>query len=152
VSRSNLAKVAMRLKLAPLIQLGRGEEMAGGRQRAALLADCMESFIGAIYLDGGWETARAFVVSVFEEEFSRADMSDRFWDYKSRLQVHCQAELKTLPVFRVIRESGPDHKKEFEIEVLIGGEIMGSGVGLSKKEAEQMAARGALYRLGVHLG
>jgi ribonuclease-3 len=144
VSKRCLSRVARNLEIGPIVRLGRGEEMAGGRQRTALLADCLEALIGAVYLDSGWDTARQVVGTIFQDEFSRADVSIRAWDYKSRLQDYCQARRIALPDFRVIKESGPDHQKEFEVEVLVEGQVRGTGRGRSKKEAEQLAAREAL--------
>lgn len=144
VSKRCLSRVARDLDIASAIRLGRGEEMAGGRQRAALLADCLEALIGAVYLDRGWDMARAVVDTVLKDEFSRADVAVRSWDYKSRLQDICQARRIALPDFRVAKESGPDHQKVFEVEVSVEGKVIGTGQGRSKKEAEQLAAREAL--------
>ncbi|MBI4559898.1 MAG: ribonuclease III [Candidatus Hydrogenedentes bacterium] len=148
VNRRSLVRVAQRLDIAEVIRLGKGEELSGGRQRAALLADCLEALIGAVYLDGGWEAARAFVLRVFEEELTRVGPSDRTWDFKSRLQQYCQAAHIALPQFIVVRSEGPDHLKQFEVEVLLRGCPVGRGRGLSKKEAEQNAARAALEHEG----
>jgi ribonuclease III len=148
VNRRCLARIARDLDIAPAIRLGRGEELAGGRQRSALLADCLEALIGAMYLDQGWTGAQAFIVQVFGGELARAESTDRMWDFKSRLQLYCQAERMPLPLFTVVRSEGPDHRKEFEIEVVLRGEASGRGIGRSKKEAEQNAAREALLKVG----
>lgn len=152
VNRSCLARIGRELGIAVAVRLGKGEESAGGRQRTALLADCLEAMIGAVYLDQGWEAAHQFVVSVFEEEFEQTAEAEVGWDYKSRLQHLCQAERIPLPQFDVVKSAGPDHKKEFEVEVYLRGEPAGRGTGLSKKEAEQNAARVAVenerWRLG----
>lgn len=152
VNRRTLAKVALHLGLAPVIRLGKGEEQSGGRQRKALLADCLEALIGALYLDRGWDAAKAFVVRVFEEELVRAQTSESVWDFKSRLQNYCQGRHEALPEFEVIRSEGPDHRKEFEVEVRLGGMAVGTGRGLTKKEAEQNAAREALAHEGQLVG
>jgi ribonuclease-3 len=144
VNRRCLARIGHALDIAPAIRLGKGEESAGGRQRTALLADCLEAMIGAVYLDQGWEAAHHFVVATFEKEFELATGAEVGWDFKSRLQHLCQAERIPLPQFEVVRSEGPDHKKEFEVEVYLRGEPAGRGFGLSKKEAEQNAARMAL--------
>jgi ribonuclease III len=144
VGRRCLARVAGQLGLAAAIRLGKGEELSGGRERAALLEDCMEAVIGAIHLDQGWDAVREFVGRVFGEEMDRAARLDRLWDFKSRLQHLCQARKEGLPSFRVVRSEGPDHRKEFEVEVLVQGAPMGRGTGMSKKEAEQQAAKAAL--------
>jgi ribonuclease-3 len=151
VNRRCLARIADVLNIAPAIRIGKGEEMSGGRQRAALLADCIEAMVGALYLDRGWDAARDFVARVFQAEFRRELAADRMWDFKSRLQNYCQAEHIALPTFVVVRSEGPDHRKEFEVEVIIRGEPVGRGKGLTKKEAEQNAARAALERQGLCL-
>lgn len=144
VNRRVLAAVAARLDFASAIRLGRGEEKTGGRERKALLADCIESVIGALYLDSGWSTAKKFVVRTFHEEIERIRTSEKIWDYRSRLQNYCQAKRLTLPEFEVIRTEGPDHRKRFNVQVRLRGEVIGLGAGTSKKAAEQMAARAAL--------
>ena len=151
VNRHSVARVAHELGIEPLILLGRGEEACGGRRRASLAADCMEALIAAVYLDCGWVAAREFVARVFEGEFLQSGASNRVWDYKSRLQNLCQAGHVGLPRFEVIRSEGPDHLKEFEVEVYVRGAAAGRGRGRSKKEAEQNAAREALEREGVVL-
>jgi len=148
VNRKNAARVGLELDIAPAIRLGKGEELSGGRGRISLIADCIEALIGAIYLDSGWECERDFVVRIFRGELDRAHEFNRVWDFKSRLQNHCQAEHIGLPVFELIRSDGPDHKKEFEIMAWVGGVPSGTGRGASKKEAEQNAARAALEQLG----
>jgi len=149
VNQQCLAQVAERLQIAPVIRLGKGEEMSGGRNRAALLADCLESLIGAVYLDKGWEGVRRFVVTVFHPELERVSGADAGWDHKSRLQHYCQAEKIPLPRFELVRSEGPDHQKQFEVEVFLRGVAAGRGSGLSKKEAEQNAARVALSKEGI---
>jgi len=149
VNRRTVARVARELDIAPAIRLGKGEERSGGRERTSLIADCLESLIGAIYLDSGWQVAHDFVIRAFADELGRAHEADRVWDFKSRLQNYCQAEHIDLPNFRVVRSEGPDHEKEFEIEVHLRGQAVGRGRGLSKKEAEQRAARQALENEGM---
>lgn len=146
VNRKAVARVGAALGIAPSIRLGKGEERSGGRGRDSLLADCLEALIGALYLDSGWEAARNFVLRAFQQEFVAAHGAALDWDYKSRLQNHCQARQLGLPRFEVVRADGPDHQKEFEVEVTLGGEPRGRGMGRSKKEAEQNAAREALDR------
>ena len=148
VNRRCLARLAGELEIASAIRLGKGEEQAGGRQRASLLADCIEALLGALYLDQGWESARAFVSRVFAGEFERELSAKKIWDFKSRLQNYCQAERIPLPHFEVVRSEGPDHRKRFEVEVSLRGEPVGRGRGTTKKEAEQNAARAALEHEG----
>jgi ribonuclease-3 len=150
VNRRTVARVGQQLDLAPVIRLGKGEELSGGRDRSALVGDCLEALIGAIYLDGGWPEAQAFVNRTFEDEVLEAAKSNRLWDYKSRLQNYCQGERMSLPQFEVVGAVGPDHQKEFEVEVWLRGEPVGRGRGPSKKEAEQQAARAALEHEGYN--
>lgn len=152
VNRRCVARVAQKLNIAPAIRLGKGEELSGGRDRGSLLADCLEALIGAVYLDGGWHAAHEFVVRIFQDEFDRAHELDQVWDFKSRLQNHCQSKRMALPQFNLVRSEGPDHRKEFEVEVLLQGEPKGRGRGTTKKEAEQNAAREALEQDGLHYG
>ena len=151
VNRRMVARVGTALGIAPHIRLGKGEERSGGRGRDALLADCTEALIGALYLDSGWEAAHAFVVRAFHTELERAEASDLVFDFKSRLQNYCQGLQIGLPRFEVIHSEGPDHKKVFEVEVFLRGEAAGRGRGNSKKEAEQNASREALRREGIDL-
>lgn len=148
VKKESLARVADTLGIAPLIRLGKGEESGGGRRRRALLADCVEAIIAAVYLDQGWQTAQGFVVRVFGDALQVAASEKPVWDFKSRLQVYSQAENGAVPEFRIVRETGPDHAKEFDVEVRIQGESAGRGRGRTKRDAEQAAAREALIELG----
>ena len=149
VSTTTLARQAERLDLGEHLLLGRGEEKTGGRRKQALLADGYEALIAAIYLDGGIEPARAFIVREFADPIDDV-RSPEFWgrDYKSALQELVQARDLPLPEYRVAAESGPDHRKLFQVEVRVRGELLGEARGASKKDAEQEAARQALARLG----
>lgn len=148
VNRKSVARVGRALSITPHIRLGKGEELSGGRGRVALVADCMEALLGAIYLDQGYEAARRFVVEVFSDEVATARESKLHGDYKSRLQNHCQAERIALPQFILVGSEGPDHQKRFDVEVIVRGGAMGRGTGTTIKEAEQQAAREALIREG----
>ena len=129
VNRRCVARVAQRLDIAPAIRLGRGEELSGGRERDSLLSDCLEALIGAVYLDCGWHVAQEFVVRIYQDEFDRVHELDQVWDYKSRLQNYCQGNRIPLPQFVVVLSEGPDHRKEFLVEVLLNGKPMGRGRG-----------------------
>lgn len=148
VNRKCVARVGKALGIAPHIRLGKGEELSGGRGRIALMADCMEALIGAIYLDQGYPAAQAFVVAVFSDEVAAARKTSFHGDYKSRLQNYCQSKRYALPRFDCIRSEGPDHQKEFEVEVFVRDQPVGRGVGRTIKEAEQRAAREALQHEG----
>jgi ribonuclease-3 len=148
VSTSTLARQAERLHLGDHLLLGRGEEKTGGRRKQALLADGYEALIAAVYLDGGIEHARAFIVREFApllEEARRLGVAGQ--DDKSSLQELLQSRDLPLPEYRLVGTLGPDHSKLFEIEVLVKGERLAVATGPSKKEAEQEAARLALDAL-----
>ncbi len=148
VSTTSLAEVAERLDLGDYMILGRGEEKTGGRRKQALLADTCEALIAAIYLDGGLEPARQFILREMGDAVEAAGQpgySGR--DHKSRLQEALQARGRPLPYYRVAGEAGPEHRKLFHVEVLVGGEAIAQGVGRTKKEAEQDAAKAALAGL-----
>ncbi len=148
VSTATLARQAERLALGDHLLLGRGEEKTGGRRKQALLADTYEALIAAIYLDGGVEHARAFIVREFGsmlDEVQRDGVGGQ--DYKSALQELLQSRDLPLPDYRLVGSVGPDHRKQFEIEVSVRGESLATATGASKKEAEQEAARAALEKL-----
>ena len=148
VSTTSLAELAERLELGDHMILGRGEEKTGGRRKQALLADTCEALIAAIYLDGGLEPARQFIMRELGdviEQAGRPDYSGR--DHKSRLQEALQGLGRPLPIYRVVGEVGPDHRKLFHIEVHVGTEMLAQGTGRTKKEAEQEAAKAALGAL-----
>jgi len=148
VSTTTLARQAERLNLGEHLLLGRGEEKTGGRHKQALLADGYEALIAAIYLDGGIEHARAFIVRQFApllDDARRAGVAGQ--DFKSALQELLQARELPLPEYRLVAAVGPDHRKQFEIEVVVRGEPLASATGSSKKDAEQEAARAALEKL-----
>jgi ribonuclease-3 len=150
VSEASLAKAARRMKLGRLLRLGKGEELSKGREKHSLLADALEALIAAVYLDGGLEASRAFTLRVLEEELSATHTQRArpgLDDYKTHLQEVCQKRFETLPQYAIVRESGPDHEKIFEVELRIQGTMRGIGRGHSKKEAEQMAAKEALAQL-----
>jgi len=151
VSTATLARQAERLGLGDHLLLGRGEEKTGGRRKQALLADGYEALLAAIYLDGGVEHARAFIVREFGgliDDVRRGGVSKQ--DYKSTLQELLQSRELPLPEYRLVGTLGPDHRKRFEIEVVVRGERLASATGPSKKEAEQEAARMALRELHLN--
>lgn len=147
VSEGTLARVAKGIDLGNFLFLGKGEEITLGREKSSLLADALEAVIAAIYLDRGFQAAREVVLKEFELPLQETNRPDQSSDYKTELQEQCQELFEALPVYQVIQESGPDHKKTFEVEIRIQGELFGTGAGKSKKEAEQRAAQGALEQL-----
>ena len=149
VSTATLARQAERLDLGEHLLLGRGEEKTGGRRKQALLADGYEALIAAIYLDGGIEHVRAFIVREFAPlltEVQRHGIAGS-QDYKSALQELLQGRDQPLPEYRLVGTMGPDHRKLFQVEVVVNGEALAESTGPSKKEAEQDAARAALDKL-----
>ena len=148
VSTVSLAKLAGGIDLGRFLLLGRGEEKTGGRNKHAILADCFEALIASIYLDGGTDAARTFIVSIFGplitsggDQVAEASFTD---DWKSALQEWLQANNRGLPMYQVAAVDGPDHRKRFDVEVLVGGASVGRAQGRSKKDGEQQAAKMAL--------
>lgn len=138
VSGEALAAVAQRLGLPDRVRLGAGEEGSGGRQRVGLAASVFESVIGAVYLDGGFEVVRDLILRVLHDELDATATAPRK-SAKSLLQEWAQAEKHGLPVYRVIEEHGPEHHRDFVVEVEAAGRAT-RGAGLSKREAEEEAA------------
>ena len=151
VSATSLARLGERLNLGEHLILGRGEEKTGGRLKQALIADCYEALIAAVYLDGGIEPVREFIERQFGsliEEARRTGAEASFTeDYKSALQEWLQAQDRGLPAYRLVAELGPAHRRLFEVEVIVNGEPVARAEGRSKKEAAQAAAKAALAAL-----
>ena len=151
VSAASLTRLAADIDLGRYVLLGRGEEKTGGRRKHAILADGFEALIAAIYLDGGIDAAREFIVSLFGplltgagDQAAEASFTE---DWKSALQEALQKAGLGLPQYRLASAEGPDHRKRFDVEVVVGGEVWGRATGRSKKDAEQHAAREASDRL-----
>lgn len=148
VSEATLATAARRLDLGRLLQLGRGEERTGGREKESILANTLEAVLAAVYLDGGLEAARGFALKALAQELREAAGQEAgavlAGDYKTRLQEWCQRRYDSVPQYVMERETGPDHQKTFEVEVVVQGRALGRGTGRSKKEAEQAAAQQAM--------
>ena len=134
---------AQQIQLGKYLRLGKGEERSGGRQRPSILSDAFEAVIAAIYLDGGLEAARAFILPFVTEGKPAGE------DYKTRLQEVVQQNPEERLRYVVAGESGPDHDKHFVVEVLLNSNCIGRGEGHSKKIAEQQAARQALELMGL---
>jgi ribonuclease-3 len=148
VSSANLVKYAERINLGEYLQLGKGEEKTGGRAKQALLVDALEAIIGAIYLDSGIEEVRRVILNFFEPQIEDVGNSDRqLKDFKTALQEELQAQHRARAEYGVTSEDGPDHQKLFTVEVAVNGESLAQGIGLTKKAAEQAAARQALERI-----
>ena len=152
VSESGLAAIAGHLGLGGWLKLGKGEDRSGGRTKASILADAFEAVVAAVYLDGGFPAAWDLVGRVLDERIEKVEFKG-FHDHKTRLQEAAQAKLKTTPTYDVVAELGPDHDKRFIIEVILMDRVWARAIGRSKKEAEQMAAAEANFRLeGSDLG
>jgi len=143
VSEESLAKIAEELDLGAFLFLGKGERKTQGMKKPSLLSDALEALIAALYLDGGLEASAKMVLRHFEAPLKGLD-EEQLFDYKTTLQEQAQKAFKSLPVYRMRGETGPDHDKAFEIEVLVAGRPCGSGIGKTKKSAEQQAAKAAL--------
>ncbi len=148
VCEPSLVELAHELEFSKLIRLGRGEEIAGGRKRPALLADVCEAFIGALYLDQGFEAVDRFLARYVYPKI-KAGAFNKVIDYKSQLQEYVQHDNLGDLVYQIVSEKGPAHSRQFMARVALNGQTLGMGTGRSKKEAEQQAAKQALQKLNV---
>jgi len=152
VSSANLVKYAERIRLGSYLQLGKGEEKTGGRMKQALLVDGLEAVLGAIYLDSGIDQARRVMLRFLEPQMEDVGESERqMMDFKTELQEQLQARHQGNIEYSVTSEEGPAHEKLFTVDVTIDGEFRARGAGLTKKAAEQAAARHALERMWAGL-
>ncbi len=144
VCEGSLHEVAKSLGLGRYLRLGKGEDAGGGRKRPSILADATEAMLAAVYLDGGMEAVRPIIRALILDK-EREKAADR--DYKTALQELVQRTPGAAVSYRLVRESGPDHCRSFEMEASVDGGVIGTGAGRTKKEAEQMAAKAALEKL-----
>lgn len=147
VDEAGLYEVALRLGLGEYLLLGKGEEQSRGREKPSILADTTEALIGAIYLDAGFDKAMEIIKGLFSSLLERVGTEELVHDFKSLLQEYSQQSCKTLPRYRLIKETGPAHDRSFQVELSLKGEVLAEGEGRSKKEAEQNAARAAFFCL-----
>lgn len=147
VCEKALSSYARKLGLGDCLLLGHGELRNGGAERPSILADAFEAVIAAIYLDGGLTPAETFILPYIQEELSQ-QRRPQFKDYKTMLQEIVQQNPEEQLAYRLVSESGPDHNKQFAVEVCLNSNVIGAGRGRSKKEAEQQAAREALKLMG----
>src|SRR5450755_2714090 len=153
VGQRHLLRVAEELQIGQYMRLGRGEEKSGGRNKASLLVDSLEAILAALYLDGGWTVARDFIVrTIVEPELAQMKLETSampVMDFKSALQEALQARGGSQPVYALVKEEGPEHKKTFTVEVRLPEPaiFVGRAQGATKKRAEQEAARQALEHL-----
>lgn len=144
VCEPTLALCTKEMDLGKYLFLGKGEDMTGGRKRKSILSDALEALIGSIYLDGGFASAKEFILRFILTDIEHKQL---FYDSKSILQEIVQAEFKEELSYRIIAETGPDHDKLFEVEALIGEQVIGTGEGRTKKSAEQEAAYHGILKL-----
>jgi len=147
VNEHSLADIARKLTIGDYLLLGKGEETSGGRTKPSILSNAFEALTAAIYLDCGFENAYDFIKAVFEPLIEEGTKTAIYRDYKTAVQEICQNRFKDIPKYMLTKESGPDHDKVFEVRLSLAGNIMTTGTGKSKKEAEQQAAKKALETL-----
>jgi len=158
VGQRHLLRVAEQLQIGTYMRLGRGEEKSGGRAKASLLVDALEAILAALYLDGGWQAARDFIVRVIlEPELARMNLENSVlpvMDFKSALQEALQASGRAQPIYVLVKEEGPEHRKTFTVEARLPEpdalQFVGRAQGATKKRAEQEAARQVLEHLQAH--
>jgi len=152
VCRETLAELASSLKLGAWLLLGRGEEASGGRAKASNLANALEALIGALYLDQGLAKARGFIVRQLRAELKRIKSGKIAPNYKALVQEFVQGEKKPTPLYRLVKATGPDHLRQFTVELVVEGKTLARGTGSSKKAAESQAARAAWEELRCNHG
>ncbi len=145
VCENSLVLVAKELQLGAYLKLGKGEEAGGGRTRPSINADAVEAVLAAVYLDGGIDEARRIIQRFILNNMAQAYEASR--DYKTALQELVQRKSGQVLTYHLVGEAGPDHAKQFTMEVRLNGQAVGQGTGHSKKEAEQMAAKAAIAKL-----
>ncbi len=147
VKESVLFDTASRLSLGKCLRLGRGEESTGGRQKKSILSDAVEALFGAIFLDSNYETAKSVILRLFSDKIDSIISKKEGHDFKSELQEKSQSMFGILPEYRIVKQEGEEHKKVFTVDVYINGQLCGSGIGKSKKDAQMNAAKEALEKL-----
>jgi len=145
VCEPSLAQIAHKIGLGEYLLLGKGEEQGGGRNRESILADAVESVIAACYLDGGMDAAKGFIRQFVLTNVPVSKLKNA--DYKTALQELVQQKRNQVLTYKLVGESGPDHDKQFVVELTLNGKTVGRGMGSSKKRAEQDAARDAMEKL-----
>lgn len=147
VCENSLHEIAKKWNLGQYIYMSKGEEITGGRERVSILADCVEAVIAAIYLDRGFDHVKSYILKNFCEIILRAIRNEITLDYKTKLQEILQKNGEVSIQYYLIKHEGPPHRRKFFVNVVVNNNLMGEGVGYSKKEAEQFAAKTALTRL-----
>jgi ribonuclease-3 len=147
VNEKGFTRLANDIKLGEYIFLSPAEERNKGRVKASILSDAFEAIMGAIYLESGMDAVKPIMLNIMEKSYKDINFGDLFSDYKTALQELTQALYASTPEYKLVRAFGPDHKKEFEIEIYIDNKIYGKAIGKSKKEAQQKVAKIALAKL-----
>ncbi len=147
VSEDSLAMIARQLHVDRYLLIGKGEENTGGREKKALLADCMEALFAACYLDSGFEAAKSFIMRYLEQQIRAVLDDDYHRDYKTSLQEYMQKRWRKVPSYTLVKKTGPEHDFTFFVEVDVNGRVFGPASGANKKQAEQMAAKLAYDQL-----
>ena len=148
VSEPILAKISRQIGVGKFLMLSRGEVMSGGRNREPILADSFEAILGAVYIDSNLDEARVFALSHIKQYIDHIEENEDILDFKSILQEYVQKEFRTVPTYELVAERGPDHMKEFEIQVIVGN-YKEKAVARNKKKAEQLSAKALCIKLGV---
>ena len=148
VNEKTLAILARALHLQDNVRLGKGEAQTGGNEKASILSSTFEALIAAVYLDGGFNAVYPVVRHIFAPLFVEERELMSFYDHKTQLQEIVQARWKVTPSYHLVESHGPDHAKTFQIEVRMNGKVLAVAIGSSKKEAEQNAAKAAIFGLG----
>ncbi len=151
VNEKGFEKLALDLSIGDALFLSQAEENNGGRKKASLLSDAFEALMGAMYLEAGLDRVKTFVENLLEKNYKEINMQSIFKDYKTSLQELTQAHFGVTPDYELTGSFGPDHKKEFEIEVRLNDEVLAKARGKSKKEAQQKGAQKALEKLNKEL-
>ena len=149
VNEQTLAELSKNFELGDFIYLGKGENKESTRGRASILSNTLEALIAAVYLDAGYKAVNKFIHRLYLSKFKEIPGMELRGSYKNRLQQYTQAEYGSIPVYEIISEIGPSHKKIYEVNVSFQDKVRGYGKGTSKKRAEQNAARDALEKLGT---
>ena len=149
VSEPILAKISRQIGVGKFLMLSRGEVMSGGRNRESILADSFEAILGAVYIDSNLDEARVFALSHIKQYIDHIEENEDILDFKSILQEYVQKEFRTVPTYELVAERGPDHMKEFEIQVIVGN-YKEKAVARNKKKAEQLSAKALCIKLGVN--
>lgn len=152
VSEPVLADISQEIGIGKYMLLSKGEDLTGGRERESILGDAFEALLGAVFLDSDFVTSKGFALKYLQYRIEHIEENEDLIDYKTILQEYSQRIFKTIPVYEVLSEIGPDHLKVFEIGVSVEpGKIIGKGTGKNKKAAEQISAKNACKKLGVNL-